>query len=162
MKSMRAWTTTALTGLVAWSCWQPQTAVAGDKEWATAGKILTGVAVLQLFHHGLDFRVERHPREVEARREPKRIDVRDRWSHPRYGHTAVHTCGSVCRCHREPRPAVHHVDYNVRLTRDAVYRDISDCRRVYQPRRRGHRAYVQTRPHASHPWVTAGEHPSIW
>jgi len=42
--------------ILAFAGTQIQTASAGDREWATAGKILTGVAAASIIAHAIDYR----------------------------------------------------------------------------------------------------------
>ena len=107
--------------IVAAFCCIPQTAEAGDKEWATAGKILTGLVVL---------------------------DALTDANHRYYG-----TRPANVRYDRPPQT----------YRRDPVIRYV-ECgtRRIYQPRIRGHVAYVQRWSSCDNNWVTIGTCESIY
>lgn len=51
---MKRMVTLTCTGIVAWALLAPQQATAGNSEWATAGKILTGLLAAQVLTNGFD------------------------------------------------------------------------------------------------------------
>ena len=151
--------------IIATFCCIPQTVEAGDKEWATAGKILTGLIVLDALT------------DTNHRYYGNRYNVRDEQPKQRYRHsysrgtttgrTTYKRLRSNCR-NRYDRPRVN--------TRWPVYRtETYECRtgpviryieygtrRIYQPRIRGHVAYVQRWSSCDNSWVTIGTCESIY
>ena len=143
---------------------QPQPVRAGDSEWATAGKILTGVVAAHVLTNG----IPAHTRHREVTVHTTRV-IRQPRHHVRHS-------VSRRRLHRIRRPRV--LEYHHYETR---YSENSDCRRrrnhwdrgsvihrvgpnkrLYQPRVHGHPAFVQKRPFQGHPWITVKKHPSVW
>ncbi len=113
MRRMKATAATMLIGFTTWCGWHPHTAVAGDSEWATAGKILAGAAVAGLLsdgrfhlrvgqsrpcvstrrttvyssgHHGGAYRHESHVRIYRSTPLNRHHDYHARSSTPRYGY----------------------------------------------------------------------------
>jgi hypothetical protein len=138
---------------------------AGDQEWAVVGKILTGVVAAHILFGEPEIRatrtvvVHREPvRMVYApRRCPPRVVVPPRYHHDRgrpYGHMKEEK-GRHCRSHQR-------YERCDRPYGGAVIRQLSRTRRIYQPRVRGHVAFIQVRSHHGHEWATVGECRSIW
>ncbi len=129
---------------------------AGDREWSTAGKILSGAVAFSLLDNALGHR-KRHVRHRERAYSGPNCP-------PRYRH---------------PRPRRHHFrrdrrQYNHRYTKphrpakrikgcdDDVIVHIENGRRIMQPRVKGATAYLQVYSEVCHEWVTIEEYPSIW
>ncbi|MDP6450513.1 MAG: hypothetical protein QF773_06830 [Lentisphaeria bacterium] len=152
--------------IVAAFCCIPQTAGAGDKEWATAGKILTGLVVLDALtdanhrYYGKRHANVRYERPQQTYRrnhssgtttrtttyKRQRSNWRNRYDSPR-----VNTRWPVYRtetyeCRTDP--VIRYVEYGTR--------------RIYQPRIRGHVAYVQRWSSCDNNWVTIGTCESIY
>lgn len=152
--------------IIAAFCCMPRTAEAGDKEWAAAGKILTGLVVLDALtganhrYYGKRYANVRYEQPQQAYRRNhnrgatvrtttyrrQRSNWRDRYDSPR-----VNTRW----------PAYRTETYECRT--DPVIRYIeSGTRRIYQPRIRGHVAYVQRWSSCDNNWVTIGTCESIY
>lgn len=122
----------------------PSGAYAGDKEWATAGKILTGAAVLGALHHHVQ---PRHNHRIVEHRRPNLHSRYKRWTSRRSNH------------HRRPS-AVHPAA--VTACTDPIIVNLSSGKRLYQPRIKGHVAYVQKWSACDSGWTTIGYRASIW
>ena len=178
-----------LTGLVAVAlvaaAMQSPRAYAGDEEWATAGKILTGVVTAHVLVNGLPFEIrrrtpDRHRRGVyhESRKFGRHRSI-SRWRRHR-SYRPRGRCSSRteiriyedfgdgysssghgkswhggCGCHRKSGHSLIVLD-------DAVVVPVDHETRLYQPKVHGHVAFVQKRPFPGHPWTTEKQHPSIW
>ncbi|HCN07620.1 MAG TPA: hypothetical protein DIT01_06770 [Lentisphaeria bacterium] len=152
--------------IIAAFCCIPRTAEAGDKEWATAGKILTGLVVLDALtdanhrYYGNRYANVRHEQPQQTYRRNRnrgttartttyrrqRSNWRDRYDSPR-----VNTRWPVYRtetyeCRTDP--VIRYIEYGTR--------------RIYQPRIRGHVAYVQRWSSCDNNWVTIGTCESIY
>jgi len=184
MKAIRNGTATLLTVLVTGALLQPQAAYAGDKEWATAGKILAGVTALHVFTKGFPIRSsQRHTTVI--RKTVTRSHGRSRHGYkslpipkctprrrPSYHHRGRYEMNS--RVYKHPHTSTHRYEvyssvpdltdgeYTLHFTHESVYMDISKYERIYQPRIRGAVAYLQKRHHGSSSWTTKSTHPSIW
>ena len=152
--------------IVAAFCCIPQTAEAGDKEWAVAGKILTGLVVLDALtdnnhrYYGSRYANVRYEQPERTYRRNRNQSTRTRtttyrrqrsnWRN-RYDSRRVNTS----------RPVYRSETYECRT--DPVIRYI-ECgtRRIYQPRIRGHVAYVQRWSSCDNNWVTVGTCESIY
>jgi hypothetical protein len=139
-------------------------AQAGDQEWAVVGKVLTGVVAAHILFGEPEIRtrtvvVHRSPPPVVhvPRPCPPRVAPAPRYHHPRgraYGQTRKDN-RHHCHLHR----------YHERCDRTrghAVIRQLSRTRRIYQPRVRGHVAFIQERSNHGHDWVTISTCRSIW
>lgn len=155
--------TLALTAALVVTMVTPQVATAGNKEWATAGKILAGVTAYHVLSdggrgHHQSVRVEEHYTYRDTHRPP---------SYPVY-YGSSYGCGSprsyqyssvshyyedLCGGCRHPRPS---------CTCGPVIIQISECRRLYQPRIRGHVSYLQEWDECRREWCTIGIRDSIW
>ena len=138
-KTMQA----GMIGLMIAAAGCPSATQAGQREWATAGKILTGVFIGGL----LTERVAPRPvyREV----------VYERPVHYRtvtVTRTVVVPRESPC----EPLWVTE------RVNPQPVIRYLNDGRRLFQPPVHGHSAYVQVWSEVSHEWVSIQECASIW
>ncbi len=155
----------------------PPAARAGQKEWATVGKVLTGVVAASVLHHALLppppppalSRVEiryHSPAPVVVRerivvRTPQRAEVRhghsrtSRHHYRDYGHRR----DSRSRGYRTPSSHSHR-GYRPAPGRAPIIRHYGSSRRLMQPAVRGHVAYVQH--YRNGVWVTISSHPSIW
>ncbi len=183
-------------------------AAAGQKEWATAGKILTGVVVGQaLFGNCPTTTVVRHgshgPRPhsshsavfVTPTYRYGHGSMRRHSSWPSYSSYGSSFSISTTRVVQAP-PQVVYVDrevpvyiekpvvvqpppapvqpgsqptanilgrdFTLRFEGSSIYADISDYVRIYQPRVKGHIAFLQERAQPGYAWITKSEHPSIW
>ncbi len=155
----------ALAIIVALCC-IPRTAEAGDKEWAAAGKILTGLVVLDALtgtthrhygNHYANVRYERPQQKYRRNYNPciKTRATTYRWQRSnwrdRYDSRSVNTRW----------PGYRTETYECRT--DPVIRYIGcGTRRIYQPRIRGHVAYVQRWSSCENSWETIGTCKSIY
>jgi len=147
-------------------------ASAGDKEWATAGKILTGVVIAEVLNRGICLppvreRTVVHKKVVIVERPAvvRRIRIFEtrrhcgRSSHwgrrPSCGH------GSNRFYHARPRSSTWRVCSPSEPVGAVVYQADRN-RRLCQPAVSGHPAVIQERPFPGHPWISVGTHPSIW
>ena len=166
----------ALAVLVATA--MPATTFAGDKEWATAGKILTGVIGLKVLQGAHDRHHDsRHQREVyqstRCRTVPTyRTTYRQSYSHGQ--NCACTRCrppAPVCQPQtviiREYVPAPAPVREPVReyvpvapKCNTPIVSQINSTRRIFQPKIRGHVAYLQILDQGE--WITLREYPSIY
>lgn len=152
--------------IVAAFCCMPRTAEAGDKEWAAAGKILTGLVVLDALtganhrYYGKRYTNVCYEQPQQAYRRKhnwgttartttyrrQRSNWRDRYDSPRVNTRwpAYRTEAYGCRTD----PVIRYTEYGTR--------------RIYQPRIRGHVAYVQRWSSCDNNWVTIGTCESIY
>ncbi|MDE0839579.1 MAG: hypothetical protein OSB41_11080 [Kiritimatiellae bacterium] len=144
-------------------------AQAGDSEWATAGKVLAGAAALHVFsgssnRHHKDVYVEQHVYRSRGHHQPKRYSSSSSCGtsrrvttytsrHNNHGHSRRHV--KVDRC-----DGCHRVRSQCRC--GPVVISLCEDRRVYQPRIRGHVAYIQERRSCDDRWVTVRSCASIW
>ena len=159
----------------------PTRSYAGNKEWATAGKILTGVVAAHVLVNGFPVQVGRRPTVVQRTiiREYRTPNCRveqysSRYSIPRSRYHRSSYYESRGRRHqpkrhysgRRPKDGGSHQPkhhYSGRRPKDGgVTIWVSGNKRVYQPRVKGHDAFVQKRSFSGHPWVSVKKHPSIW
>lgn len=144
--------TTVVAGLLIAAGAAPRPVMAGDREWATAGKILTGVVVAgMLAEHCFG---GPPVKEVVVQRPPRHSGYyREHWRPP------------VQVCVPAPRPPVCEVRQVVVIEppRTApIIQYLEDGRRIYQPPVRGCKAYLQVWSEVSNEWVSIREYPSIW
>ena len=153
--------TLAITAAVVAAMVVPQAAQAGDREWATAGKILAGAAVVTVLSNS-----------GGGRHEEVYVERRYEYS-PRY--TSHYSRVSECRTppryerHYRSRPSSYEADFcdTCRHARSAcecapVIVDLGDCKRLYQPRIRGHVSYLQVWDSCRREWNTIRTCESIW
>ena len=153
--------TLAITAAVVAAMVAPQVAQAGNKEWATAGKILAGAAVI----HVLTDNGGSHHREVIVER---RYDYSPRYS-SRYSRDSQCRTPQRYERHVRHRASSPPRDYcgTCRHERSAcscgpVVIDIGDSKRLFQPRIRGHVSYLQVWDSCRRDWRTIGTRDSIW
>lgn len=161
------------------------TATAGDHQWATAGKILTGVVIAHVLTHGIDFPPARSPRVVrqdvrvihtvpsctrtvrivESPRHCRRVVEEHCWSEPTVVVREYHPPIVRRRYHDFCRPPStgyrrHGHDYG-RHSGTIVYE--SSCRQqVIRSSGHGYRNRIHRRPFIGSPWITTQSHSSIW
>lgn len=169
----------------------PPPAHAGDEEWATAGKILTGVVAGHILTHGLPTTSRRHvtvheTRVIRSRHRGIPRRCRPAWrpaSRSRYSVVVKihehekHRHGRGCKPHRYERGAKGHRrghdrhgqfnKHDRHPHRDFngsghIIHRIGPRKRLYQPRVHGHPAFIQVRCGRSGDWKTVRKHPSIW
>ncbi len=124
------------------------TAQAGQREWATAGKILTGVVIGGAVLNACNPRASRT--EIVYERQVYRPQ-------PAYQFRGPPRCEPpVMRSCPPPRyqPAP--------VCREPIVRYMADGRRLYQPPVHGHAAFIQVWSEVQDEWVSVKEHPSIW
>lgn len=126
---------------------------AGQKEWATAGKILTGVVAASVIHQAMQPRVVyTHP---TSQRGYQRTDVHT----TTYRHTSrqpnrrTTTTRRTITYHRPPASPACSGQVIVHVNRRT---------RLYQPRIHGHVAWVQNWCPHTRTWISVQHHPSIW
>ena len=138
----------------------PKSSFAGDREWATAGKILTGIAAANVV--GQVFYNSSYParNKYDYRRRPfhrKRKFIRRQ-------NRKYNNCKISSRPYRRNRP----IEFSRRGYSSSVECDdpiivcVEEGRRIYQPRVKGATAYLQVYSKACNEWVTLEEYPSIW
>lgn len=124
------------------------TAQAGQREWATAGKILTGVVIGGAVLNSCT---------------PRATHTRIVYERPVYRPQPTYYFSDPPRCERpvmrscppprfEPAPEC----------REPIIRYMADGRRLYQPPMHGHPAFIQVWSEVKDEWVSVKEHPSIW
>lgn len=151
-------------------------ASAGDKDWATAGKVLAGVVGFGFLHNALSGGHHHHRsyRSTRYYSEPcsstsytytRRHDYRP--YHRSYTRTEVY-CPPVTPVYhttsvvREPAPVIVPAPVPVPSSPDPVIVNLEDGRRIYQPRIKGHVAYLQIYSEHSGSWLTLKEYPSLY
>ena len=166
---------TLIAAVVAVACMLPSASFAGDKEWATAGKILTGVVGLQFLqkahkHHSSSHHHRSYSHSTCKTRSHSHSHYRPHRTHSHsHGHvqkqvTVVHAanCGcSTCR----PAPVVHRTTTTIYKgaiphCANPVILEVNSTRRIFQPRIKGHTAYLQILDQGS--WITLREYPSVY
>ena len=138
----------------------PLTTYAGDKEWATAGKVLTGIIAANVI--GDFFVPERYAkvssadyyRQSNYKCRPKRRPYKNNrysekitWKKPiryRRGRRTERSYRTVTKCS------------------DPIIVHIQKGRRIYQPRVKGATAYLQVYSKVCKEWVNVEEYPSLW
>ena len=161
-----------MAGILAAAAVQPQACQAGQKEWATAGKILTGVVVAGILSDMCSTRTATYAQSAMV--VPARVAERRYVATPCVARPPcpVRPWPRVTRCEPrvvECRPPVLEcqppvVEYRppvpVRTEPIVVY--TVEGQRLYQPAVHGHSAYVQVWSEVSGEWVSIREYPSIW
>lgn len=168
----------------------PQPAQAGDEEWATAGKILTGVVAGHILTHGLPTTSRRHvtvheTRVIRSHRRSVPRRCRPVWRPASRSRLSIvvkidghdkHHHGRGCKPHRYERGSKGHRGHDrhghVKKHSRHPHRDFDGCghiihrvvprKRLYQPRVHGHPAFIQVRRGRSGDWKNVRKHPSIW
>ena len=139
----------------------PEETRAGDKEWAAAGKILAGFTAAHVVSdilgadHNVDVKFSSHtnycpPRKARLRKRYNkysngRCDIG--WKKPNRFRKRV--------AYKEVRKSAYSCD-------DPIIVFIEKGRRIYQPRIRGAKAYLQIYSSACNQWVSIEDYPSIW
>ncbi|MFT5239416.1 MAG: hypothetical protein ACI9X0_000376 [Kiritimatiellia bacterium] len=142
-------------------------AQAGDSEWATAGKILAGAAALHVFsgdrHHN-DVYVEQHAYRSRGHHQPRLYSSGSSCGTSRRVTTYTSRYNSHDRSHRRVRENRCDTCNHLRSQCSCGPVVISLCkdRRVYQPRIRGHIAYIQEWRSCDNRWTTVRTCASIW
>jgi hypothetical protein len=132
------------------------TAQAGQREWATAGKILTGVVVGGVLMNACKARTAETEVVYERPVVYRYCTVERFHGPPRCEPPVMRACPPPPppppppRCVREPAP------------REPIVRYLDDGRRLYQPPVLGHKAFIQVWSEVKNEWVSIKEHPSIW
>ncbi|MDZ4198751.1 MAG: hypothetical protein U1E27_05630 [Kiritimatiellia bacterium] len=146
MKNLRFHVGVSMVLALAGGAWTMPEARAGQKEWATAGKILTGVMAAQIL-------LDRHPptpvyreRVVVTRHSDRRFHGERESYSSRSAHRPYHV--EPVRAHCAPRIV------------EPIILPAGPGRRLYQPPVSGHPALIQEWRCGS--WVTVGTHPSLW
>ena len=157
-------------------------ASAGDKDWANAGKVLAGVVGFGILHNALSsnhhgsHHGSRHSTTYysSSRSYPScrstSYSYRPSYNYrhqPTYYHTEVirpvptpvyHTTTVV----REPVPVYTPAPAPVVSGSNPVVVPLENGRRLFQPRIKGHVAYLQVYSEHSGSWVTLKEYPSLY
>ena len=144
-----------MVGIMAIAAGLPDTAQAGQREWATTGKILTGVVIGGLLSGSCAPRPTCPPPVVY--RQPvvweRPAPVYYRSYRPTYVAPPCQVQVVETRSYRcEPAP--------VRTEPIVVY--LENGRRLYQPPVQGCSAYVQVWSEVDSRWVSIKEYPSLW
>ena len=174
MKLFTRITTSVFTvAIIAAFCATPQQAQAGDKEWATAGKVLIGIVALDLLtNHDVASSYNHRPRRRTEYRSnqcstaPKTYRS-NRWQ-KRYNSYHARKPAPVYRNHRPApvyrnhRPAPVYQSYDNSCSLGPVIRYLPCGQRIYQERRHGHVAYVQKWDRYHNQWVTVRTCDSIY
>jgi hypothetical protein len=155
---------TLIAAIVAAACLFPAASFAGDKEWATAGKILTGVVGLQFLQ-----KAHKHSSHSYSSNCGTRSHSYHRPHHSHsHGHvhkqvTVVHAANCGCSSCR-PAPVVHRTTTIYKGTvphcSNPVVLEVNSTRRIFQPRIKGHTAYLQILDQGQ--WITLREYPSVY
>lgn len=147
--------TTLAAGMMIVAGVAPKPVQAGEREWATAGKILTGVVVAGMLTEHCFAR----PAVKEIVYERPRCfpdDHAERWRH----------CRPPARvCLPPPRAPVYEIRKVVVIEQprmEPIIQYLEDGRRIYQPPVRGCKAYLQVWSEVNNEWVSIREYPSIW
>ena len=183
------WRETLSALLLAAALW-PAPARASDKEWAVAGKVLTGLAAYSIISN-LAREHERPRAVVYAQPQPRYIVVespatryavtqesvydggdyitpRSRVA-PQPSRVEVHNYyyGTNAPANAKPAPAAPATPAAAGPTMDAgdvntVILNIEEGRRIIQPRTRGAKAYLQVWSDLEKKWLSVKEYPSIY
>ena len=155
---MKKLLTGCMAGVLGLAAGMPQAAMAGDREWSAAGKILTGVVAAHVVTRVFaardggggggcrEYVVER------PRCEPPPTVVR--YYVP--AQPVVVQAAPPC----PPPPVV--VCAPESAIEDPIIVPMEGERRIYQPRIHGAQAYVQVWSDFEQRWVTIGKRPSVW
>ena len=169
MKTMMA---IGMAGVLAAAAVQPQVCQAGQKEWATAGKILTGVVVAGILSDMCSTRTVTYTRSAVVAPAPVMHHRYVAASYVARPPCPVQSWAPVSRCEQRvvecPPPVVEYrppvvvcaPPAPVRTEPIVVY--TVDGQRLYQPAVHGHAAYVQVWSAVQGEWVSIREYPSIW
>ena len=147
----------------------PNVTYGGDKDWARAGKILTGLAAFGIVNKVYSKKEARQKDRTDASCYTERVVYRQpahtyrRHEPPprRYHHRTRrphHYKSHAPRPYRAPRTTV----YKAQEYDDQVIVDLEEGRRIFQERRHGATAYLQVWSDIREEWVSIQEYPSIW
>lgn len=145
--------TGCMAGVLGLAAAMPPAAAAGDREWSTAGKILTGVVAAHVVTRAFVPREGGRCREYVVERprcEPPPTVVRYCMPSP-----VVVQVPQPC-----PPPVVVYASESA--VDDPIIIPMEGERRIYQPRVHGAQAYVQVWSDFEQRWVTIGKRPSVW
>jgi hypothetical protein len=134
------------------------TGYSGDREWATAGKILTGVVAANVISNVIcPTRTITVDRQVYHTNRPVRYYNRCK---PIVRSYSYYETRNYCP---PPRISYKTIEYDVKPDcSDLVIVNIDNGRRIIQPRIHGATAYMQVYSQVTCEWVTIEEYPSIW
>lgn len=164
---MKTWTSlTAAALILVGTLGIPQKARAGDHEWSTAGKILTGLVAFQVLGGIIKHEQGIHRRTAVSQSRsiynstPRRT--------PRHCRPAIDWRPAPRSVHQRPCPRTRTIIVEktcrpvVRHRSKPIIVKLEDGRRLYQPRVHGHKAFLQVFSEVSGEWVSIREYPSIW
>ena len=139
----------------------PTNSFAGDKEWATAGKILAGVFAFNAVNDALvypKYEVVRSRNYCSTNQYNGKRNRRYYKNDYRYEQKINRR-----RYRNEYRKSrrIHWRKNNYKC-KDPIIVSVNQCRRIFQPRIKGATAYLQEYDQRCNEWVTIEEYPSIW
>lgn len=150
----------------------PQHAHAGNDEWSTAGKILAGVVGLsvlsQMHQDSNQHRATHRNRSTRTEYRHRSSPFRNNCRQPAVvQHETVYVsqparpapCITPAPYVAPARPAPRYVPD---LSEGPVVVSLEDGRRLFQPRIRGAKAYMQVWSEVTSEWITIKEYPSIY
>ena len=150
---------------------------AGGKDWATAGKILTGVVAADIL---IDHLPAWQQPQLQCTMNTYRIVKDSPPPYVQYYQSDIYYSDVPIQVQPQPiviqmapppvaispsapaQPAAASSTVALGNEEPSVIHLLSPTKRIYQPRIQGHKAYVQERVSPNHPWVTVEEYPSIW
>ena len=155
---MKALITRMITGSMMIAIVQPAIVQAGQKEWATAGKILTGVVATSVITDAFTARTHVEPRRVGPSSFPHDRGVPGRT--PRI--SPPRPC-PIDRFRARPQPpAWSYRHLHMPTSYPAIIVQKEPGQRLYQPAVHGHPAYLQVWSARENRWISIQTHPSIW
>jgi hypothetical protein len=153
-------------------------ASASDEDWATAGKILAGVVGLGVLHNAFSdghnhYRSYRSTTYYSSNRSYPSCRSSSYSYRPSYSYRYRPTTYYRTEVMRPVRAPVYHTTTVVRepapviapappLSQEPVVVSLENGRRLYQPRIKGHVAYLQIYSEHSRSWVNLKEYPSLY
>lgn len=149
-----------ITAIITISLFSSTTTYAGDKEWATAGKILTGIVAANVI--GDLFVSERYVQVKQPgykRRGYNKCRPKKRYYKNDY-YSADISWRSSDGYPRRSGPKKRYK--NAWKCADPIIVHIEKGRRIYQRRVKGATAYLQVYSDVCNEWVNIKEYPSIW
>jgi hypothetical protein len=156
-KGTKIWTVFIILSILAIT---PKSSFAGDKEWAVAGKILTGIVAANFIGQVIDDSpyIERKRIRYSNNRYPVRRKGHKNFKKSYYDCEVKKRAYDRQIFRKKPRGFTSH-SY---CSKDPIIVHIEGGRRIYQPGIRGATAYLQVYSKACNEWVTLEEYPSIW
>ena len=149
-----------ITAILAICFMNPSTMYGGDKEWAVAGKILTGVVAANVIG---DLFVSDRYVEVKRPRYNRRKNNNCRPKRRYYKDNTYSTDITWRRSHEYRQRSRAKKRYKKTWKcADPIIVHIEKGRRIYQPRVKGATAYLQVYSDVCNEWVNIEEYPSIW